>query len=168
MKCEQKEIAKKLSAIDYDIKMHSTTFDEIMDNLKAALDLIEDCGRTYRMAPAHTKRLLNQAIFKRFLIFNGDEMKIDPELSEPFEQFLSPIKSDLLVVNSAKRTNPESLSGAIKNAKRHIHEYYGCGASRHAIQSYSGSSSFFEPNSSSKDFLVEARRVELLSENLFA
>ena len=121
MKSEQKEIAKKLSAIDYDIKMHNTTFDEIMDNLEAALDLIEDCGQTYRMASAQTKRLLNQAIFKRFLIYNGDEMKIDPELSEPFEQFLNPIRDDLAVASRVKHTNPERLSDTIKNAKRHIH-----------------------------------------------
>ena len=166
MKSEQKEIAKKLSAIDYDIKMHSMTFDEIMDNLEAALDMIEDCGRTYRMAPAHTKRLLNQAIFKRFLIFNGDEMKIDPELSEPFEQFLSPIKDDLAVANRVKNTNPERFSDTIKSAKRHIHEYFGCGASRHAIQTYSDSPNFFEPNSSSKDFLVEMGGVEPPSESV--
>ena len=105
------------------------------------------------MAPAHTKRLLNQAIFKRFLIFNGDEMKIDPELSEPFEQFLSPIKEDLAVANRIKDANPDSLSNTIKSAKRHIHEHFGCGASRHAIQTYSDGPNFFEPNSSSKDFL---------------
>ena len=160
MKSEQKEIAKKLSAIDYDIKMHNTTFDEIMDNLEAALDLIEDCGQTYRMASAQTKRLLNQAIFKRFLIYNGDEMKIDPELSEPFEQFLNPIRDDLAVASRVKHTNPERLSDTIKNAKRHIHEYFGCGASRHAIQTYSDSPNFFEPNSSSKDFLVEITGLE--------
>ena len=161
MKSEQKDIAKKLSAIDYDIKMHNTTFDEIMDNLKAALDLIEDCGSTYKMASAQTKRLLNQAIFKRFLIYNGDEMKVNPELSEPFEQFINPIKDDLAVANRVKHTNPEKLSDTIKNAKRHIHEHFGCGASRHAIQTYSDSPNFFEPNSSSKDFLVETEGFQI-------
>ena len=166
MKSEQKDIAKKLSAIDYDIKMHNTTFDEIMDNLKAALDLIEDCGSTYKMASAQTKRLLNQAIFKRFLIYNGDEMKVNPELSEPFEQFINPIKDDLAVANRVKHTNPEKLSDTIKNAKRHIHEHFGCGASRHAIQTYSDSPNFFEPNSSSKDFLVEHMRFELTTSTM--
>lgn len=166
MKSEQKDIAKKLSAIDYDIKMHNTTFDEIMDNLKAALDLIEDCGSTYKMASAQTKRLLNQAIFKRFLIYNGDEMKVNPELSEPFEQFINPIKDDLAVANRVKHTNPEKLSDTIKNAKRHIHEHFGCGASRHAIQTYSDSPNFFEPNSSSKDFLVETEGFEPLTSRM--
>ena len=118
------------------------------------------------MASAQTKRLLNQAIFKRFLIYNGDEMKVNPELSEPFEQFINPIKDDLAVANRVKHTNPEKLSDTIKNAKRHIHEHFGCGASRHAIQTYSDSPNFFEPNSSSKDFLVEHMRFELTTSTM--
>ena len=36
-------------------------------------------------------------------------MKIDPELSEPFEQFLNPIRDDLAVASRVKHTNPERL-----------------------------------------------------------
>ena len=165
MKSEQKEISKKLSAIDFDIKMHNTTFDEIMDNLEAALDLIEDCGRTYRAAPAHTKRLLNQAIFKRLVVYSGDEVEVEPELAEPFNQILNPIKDDLAIANKAMQTHTERFSDIVRNANRHIHEFFGCGDLHNAIESYSDNSNFFELKSSSKDFLVEMRRIELLSEN---
>ena len=154
MKSEQKEIAKKLSAIDFDIKMHNTTFDEIMENLEAALDLIEDCGRIYRAAPAHAKRLLNQAIFKRLVVYGGDEVKVEPELAEPFDQILNPIKDDLIIANSIKQVHSEHLSDIVHNANRHIHEFFGCGDLHNAIESYSDNSKFFELKSSSKDFLV--------------
>lgn len=69
--------------------MHNTTFAEIKENLKAALDLVEDCGATYRVASPHVKRLLNQAIFTSFKLFDDDDTKIEPELASPFEEILS-------------------------------------------------------------------------------
>ena len=167
MKSEQKDIAKKLSAVEHDIKMHNTTFDEIMENLDAVLELIEDCGKTYRNAPAQTKRLLNQAIFKRFLIFNDDDVRVEPEMTEPFHHILEPVQNDLAAVNGAKQSCPQRLREAITNTNRHIQEYFGCGDSFEAKENpHSNKSDFFNPKSSSKDLLVEHRGVEPLTSTI--
>ena len=89
LKSEQKDIAKKLSAINHDIQMHNSTFEEILSNLKAALDMIEDCGTTYRKASPHIKRLLNQAIFVKFKLYGFDNLEVEPQLASPFEDILS-------------------------------------------------------------------------------
>jgi hypothetical protein len=40
------------------------------ENLKHALDLIEDCGKAYRMASYNIKRAFNQAIFEKIMVYN--------------------------------------------------------------------------------------------------
>ena len=164
MKSEQKEIARKLAAIEHDIQMHNMTFDEIIKNLDGVMDLIEDCGNTYRNAPPHTKRLLNQAIFKRFHVFSDDDVvKTEPELAEPFRHILEPIQSDLAAINSTRQSETRHLIETDKNAIRHIRKCYGCGESLVAIESHSNESKFFDPNSSSKDFLVDLEGFEPLT-----
>lgn len=168
MKSEQADISKKLSAINYEIKMHNTTFDEILVNLETALDLIEDCGKAYRLADEHTKRLLNQAIFKKFKIYcdDNEQVLIEPELTEPFDLILEPVKQDIQLIESAKDKSAEELSKALKNAIRHIKEFFECGGLPNAIQTHSNDSNFFKPNSSSKDLLVDLAGIEPASENL--
>ena len=97
LKSEQTAIAKSLAVIDHEIKIHNTAFDELYASLTLALDLIENCGQTYREASDTTKRLLNQAIFKGFYIYNGGE--ITAELAEPYNHILPAIKDDIANVN---------------------------------------------------------------------
>ena len=66
MKSEQQKIAKQLAAIDSEIKAHECAFESISERLSEALELMEDCGRTYRLAEDHLKKLLNQAIFPNY------------------------------------------------------------------------------------------------------
>ncbi len=89
LKSEQKDIAKKLAVIDHDIKMHNATFEEMLNNLRAALDIVEDCGVTYRKASPHIKRLLNQAIFAKFNLYGDDDLEAEPQLISPFQENLS-------------------------------------------------------------------------------
>lgn len=167
MKSEQREIAKKLAVIEHDINMHGMTFDEIIGNLDGVMDLIEDCGRTYRNAPPHTKRLLNQAIFERFLIFSDDTVTAEPELAEPFKQILEPIKTDLAVMNEAKHNGSMRFAEITQNAVRHIRVFFGCGDFlEHDKSPYSSDSNFFELKSSSKDFLVDPEGFEPLTSAL--
>ena len=60
-----------------------------------------------------------------------------------------------------------NLDGLADKAKGHIHDFFGCGPNLGQNKNpYSNESDFFNPNSSSKDLMVEARGVEPLSENL--
>ena len=40
LKAEQQKIAKELATIEHEIRIHNTTFEAIVDNLKAALDIV--------------------------------------------------------------------------------------------------------------------------------
>jgi hypothetical protein len=55
--------------------------------LKTALDLASGCHRAYLQADDHTRRLLNQALFKAIYI---DEDGVRAELTEPFKTLLGP------------------------------------------------------------------------------
>ena len=59
-----------------------------------------------------------------------------------------------------------NLDGLADKAKGHIHDFFGCSPNLEQNKNpYSNESDFFNPNSSSKDLLVEARGVEPLSES---
>ena len=139
--------------------MHNTAFEEIHSNLSLAFDLIQDCGLTYRQANDATKRLLNQAIFKGFYIYNEDTVKA--ELAEPFDQILSPIMDDIARVNHAKSCDTNCLVEAVEKAKGHIQTLFGCGPSFGYNKSpYPNESNFFDSKSLNKDFLVESGGLE--------
>ena len=139
--------------------MHNTAFEEIHSNLSLAFDLIQDCGLTYRQANDATKRLLNQAIFKGFYIYNEDTIKA--ELAEPFDQILPPIMDDIARVNHAKSCNTNCLAEAVEKAKGHIQTIFGCGSSfGHNKSPYPNESNFFDSESLNKDFLVDDTRLE--------
>ena len=70
LKREQKVISKQLAAIESEIKAHNTAFEEVISKLSLVMDMLEDCGRTYREANDNIKRLLNQAIFEKIWIMN--------------------------------------------------------------------------------------------------
>ncbi len=172
LKSEQQKIAKELVTIEHEIKMHSTTFEQISNNLKQALDVIENCGEAYRNASDTIKKLMNQAIFEKFYISNGGEegFSIRATFKAPFDQVIDPFKDEISQINSALRNQSSKLAKLIDIAKDHIREYFGCGLfalnnSTNMI-TYTNDSNFFEPNSSSKVLLVEHRRFELLTSSM--
>ncbi len=162
MKSEQQKIAKKLATIEREIEAHKVTFAQILENLQLALDLLEDCGTTYRNASDHIKRMMNQAIFSRFLITNGEntEFSIEAEYNHPFDQILKPIEQQVSQINCAKKRCSERLSELIEKAKYHIRNYFGCGILN---VSCANQSNFFGLNSSSKNLLVEISGIEPLT-----
>ena len=58
-------------------------------------------------------------------------------------------------MQSPKLLGINKLSESIENAIRHSKEFFESGGLPHTIQTYQNDSNFFEPKSSSKDFLVE-------------
>ena len=168
MKTEQQKIAKELAAIDHEIDLHNITFEQISANLDMVLDIVENCGEAYRNASDTIKKLMNQAIFEKFYISNGpeDEFGVKLTFKAPYDQILDPIKEDLSQINTALKRKPEAVDGLADKTKGHIHDFFECGPNLGQNKNpYSNESDFFNPNSSSKDLMVEPRRVELLSEN---
>ena len=92
---------------------------------------------------------------KVYINDDGDEVTVEPELAKPFDMMLEPIKTDISVINKSKMLGIDKFSETIENAIRHSKEFFESGGLPHAIQTYQNSSNFFEPKSSSKDFLVE-------------
>ena len=156
LKTEQQKIAKELATIEHEIRIHNTAFEAIIDNLKAALDIVENCGETYRYADDATKRLMNQAIFKRFLVSNDVEngLKVDAELASPFAQLQEPIKDDLIKINHA---SPERAKTLLDTIKAHLQAYFGDGLSQ----------GVFPANSSSKGKnLMDTSKLEKSDKNV--
>ena len=172
LKSEQQKIAKELASIEHEIKMHDTTFEQITENLKRALDIVENCGEAYKNASDTIKKLMNQAIFEKFYISNDADMefKVDAEFKPPFDQILEPVKDDIIRINRLAQDCSSKLSYYIDIAKDHIQKIFGCGLYTinysTNMSTYSNGSNFFSHNSSSKVLLVEMRRIELLSESI--
>ena len=103
-----------------------------------------------------------EAIFKKFKLYSDDtdDIVVEPDLVEPFDQILSPIKGDIKAINKTKADNPTNLHNALEKTIHHIKEYFECDGLLHPIQTHSTKSNFFSHNSSSKDFLVERRGIE--------
>lgn len=163
LKSEQQKIAKELSHIDHEIKMHNTTFEQISANLKLTLDIVENCGEAYRNGSDTIKKLMNQAIFEKFYISNGEntEFSVDVTFRAPYDQILEPIRDDISSVNAAMNRSSAKVSKYIGIAKDHIRKIFGCGLyavnNSTLYETSSNDSNFFEPKSSSKVLLVEVR-----------
>ena len=148
-----------------------TTFEQITENLKRALDIVENCGEAYKNASDTIKKLMNQAIFEKFYISNDADMefKVNAEFKPPFDQILEPVKDDIIRINRSAQDCSGKLSHYIGIAKDHIQEIFGCGLytinNSTNMSTYSNGPNFFSHNSSSKVLLVEAGGVEPPSEN---
>ena len=161
LKSEQKQIAKELAAIDREISLHNISYQTAEYAIRSAVELAEDCGTAYRLGSDTYKRLMNQAIFSRFLVSNDLEgvCGVTAEFQPPFNVILEPFKGGVFAaVNRAKRNHDADLDKLIKKAERHIRSFFECGVSvfdnSESIETYS---TFFKDKSSSKDFLVEPK-----------
>ena len=153
--------------------MHDTTFDRITDNLKMALDIVENCGEAYRNATDSTKKLMNQAIFVKFHINNtsDDGFSIKATFRAPFNNLLSPIQDDILKINKAIHNQSNDLENILNTVKGHIQEFLECGPSAlknsSNIETHSNNGYFFRHNSSSKELLVDQTGIEPVSKSQF-
>ena len=141
--------------------MHNTTFEQISANLKLTLDIVENCGEAYRNGSDTIKKLMNQAIFEKFYISNGEntEFSVDVTFRAPYDQILEPIRDDISSVNAAMNRSSAKVSKYIGIAKDHIRKIFGCGLyavnNSTLYETSSNDSNFFEPKSSSKVLLEQ-------------
>lgn len=85
LKSEQDKISKELLDINDQIEARNSNYGILTDDLKQALDMIEDCGTIYKDAPDKIKRAFNQAIFEKINVYDDH---ISPEFNEPFDILL--------------------------------------------------------------------------------
>ena len=141
MKREQQSLSKQLAAIEHEISMRSTTFDEITRNLSLAFDLIEDCGRTYRNASDTIKKLMNQAIFNKIWIH--EDGTVTTEFTDVYKNLVGPIENEIVNQNT-KLASAEADANSIHKLLKSYSNFFGQGLNN--------------------ELLVEARGIEPLSE----
>ena len=125
MKSEQQKIAKQLAAIDSEMKAHECAFTAIAEQLKEALDLMEDCGNFYRLAEDHIKKLLNQAIFSKLWI--EKDGRVTAEFAEPFRTLVDPIKNEIALYNKEKARGTNVLTDIFSVIANRISHFFGHG-----------------------------------------
>ena len=120
--------------------------------LELTLDIIEDCAKAYREASPTIKKLMNQAIFQQFKIYNksSDNPQIECSFEPPFDSLIGPIKDDIVSINKKASLGDVRL----KKAKDHIHQSsgYGLDAVGDSTNTLSHSK-FFSRKSLSKELL---------------
>lgn len=83
LKTEQNRIGSELDTIEQRLSATELKFDAVEINLKKALDLVANLHGAYLAANHRTRRLMNQAIFERFLI--NDDEEVTGTLASPFD-----------------------------------------------------------------------------------
>lgn len=144
MKREQQSLSKQLAAIEHEISVRSTTFDDILKNLSLAFDLIEDCGRTYRKANDNIKKLMCQAIFKKIWIH--EDGTVTTEFTDIYKNIVGPIERDLINQN-IKSASAETDADFIDKLLKSYSNFFGQGLNN--------------------ELLVEAMGIEPMSESRF-
>jgi site-specific DNA recombinase len=96
---EERRIRGERAAAEETVERLSGEYDLALANLDKALDLTRSIQAAYDLAPAHVRRMMNQSIFEKLLISEGEV--VGHVLAEPFRQLLSDELTELL--EQAKR-----------------------------------------------------------------
>ena len=135
MKREQQTLSKQLAAIEHEISVRSTTFDDILKNLSLAFDLLEDCGRTYRKANDNIKKLMCQAIFKRIWIH--EDGTVTTEFTDIYKNIVGPIERDLINQN-IKSAPAETDADFIDKLLKSYSNFFGQGLNNELLVEMAG------------------------------
>ncbi len=82
LKAEQAKISTELSWIEERLDALELHYEVVEGNLKRALSFVTDLHTAYLEAPPKTRRLINQALFEKFLV--SDDGDVTGELRAPF------------------------------------------------------------------------------------
>ena len=66
---------------------------ETAKNFDLVFELLQDCGKAYKLANEYQKRCFNQALFKKILVY--EELAVEADYVEPFDALLSPAMFEL-------------------------------------------------------------------------
>ncbi len=157
LKQEQKRIAKSLSNINSQIEATNIEHEAAKENISYVFELLEECGKVYKLANDQERRLLNQALFKK--IFVNDDLSLSVEYNAPFGSIIAPHAHHLgenekcTKVDANKKQALHSLSKYIENEQS--------SSTAHSINStYPTPSYFFNSVGLSTDILVRMAGLE--------
>ena len=101
LKTEQNRIGSELDTIEQRLSATELKYDAVETNLKKALDLVANLHGAYLAANHRTRRLMNQAIFERFLI--NDDEEVTGTLASPFDLLIQASGRDEATTATKKR-----------------------------------------------------------------
>ena len=136
MKSEQQKIAKQLLAIEHQMKIYGQIFAGVSESISKALELIEDCGLTYRLVDDRYKKMLNQAIFSKLWV--GEDGNVTAEFREPFNMLIGPIKGEIAHYNKEKARGAEALTDIFSVIANRISHFFGHGLNNDNLVEISG------------------------------
>ena len=125
LKSEQQKIAKQLAAIDSQIAAHKRIFTDVLGHLSNAMELIEDCGKTYRLADDQIKRMMNQTIFSKLWV--GADGSVTAEFKPFFASILEPIKDEVAQLNKEKIRSDKALTDFFSVISNRIQKFFAYG-----------------------------------------
>jgi hypothetical protein len=128
LKSEQAQITAALASIGHQLKAYDTQSEAITVNLKKVLDLVEDCGRTYKLADEHIKRIFNQALCDKIWVESNG--RVSAELAEPFKCVIEPVRDDLAKYNVTKADGLPGLPDFLEKITNHIQYFFGYGLNK--------------------------------------
>ena len=141
LKKEQAKLDKQLAVIEHDIKAYDATFEEVIEKISLAFDLIEDCGSTYRRANDNIKRLMNQSLFEKIWI--EEDGRVTTEFTNVYKHIAQPVINEIANHNTKKVACDESHATFITKLLKSYSNFFGKGLNN--------------------EFLVEHKRLELLT-----
>lgn len=125
LRSEQQKIAKQLLAIEREIKAHEHTFESISERLSAALELMEDCGKTYRQVDDYVKKMLNQAIFSKLWV--ESDGRVTAEFAKPFNVIAEPLTGILARYSEEKARGTNVLTDFFLVISNRLQNFLGGG-----------------------------------------
>jgi DNA invertase Pin-like site-specific DNA recombinase len=141
LKEEQERIGKSLKSITELMDAYRAEYTKTAKNMNDVFELMDDCGRAYKLAGDFERRCFNQALFKRILVY--EDLALDVEYAEPFDAILVPemflLKGEFENrIQSERNGQPESaahlssrnfLSAANTKTDRKIADFFTAGLS---------------------------------------
>ena len=96
---------------------------------------MDDCGRTYRMASDHIKKMLNQIMFTRLWV-NSDG-SITPQFAKPFDSLAASMGS--IASEYAKEAREcESTTGFLSSTPNLLSSFFGQGLTKNILVDHTG------------------------------
>jgi hypothetical protein len=93
LKGEQERIGKSLKSITGTLDTYQAEYTEIAKNFNSVFELLDDCGKAYRLANDFERRCFNQALFEKIRVYENLAIEID--YAEPFDKLLNPAVFEL-------------------------------------------------------------------------
>ena len=90
LKEEQDRIGKAIRNITDTLVAHQSEYANAASNFDMIFELLDDCGRIYKMAGDYERRCFNQAIFKEIRVCYDDDsgLSVNADYTEPFDMIL--------------------------------------------------------------------------------